>query len=48
MSSSDLQPSWIPYTSTKVAEDILLFSLKLMTGLYCLAACSIFSLVMFL
>ncbi|KAK9956632.1 hypothetical protein ABG768_014351 [Culter alburnus] len=31
VSSSDLQPSWIPYTSTKVAEDILLFSLKLMT-----------------
>ncbi|XP_051730382.1 zona pellucida sperm-binding protein 3-like isoform X2 [Ctenopharyngodon idella] len=31
VSSSDLQPSWIPYMSTKVAEDILVFSLKLMT-----------------
>ncbi|XP_067274725.1 zona pellucida sperm-binding protein 3-like [Pseudorasbora parva] len=31
VSSSDLQPNWIPYMSTKVAEDILVFSLTLMT-----------------
>ncbi len=34
MSSNELQPAWIPYVSTKVAEDILVFSLKIMTGLY--------------
>ncbi len=34
MSSNELQPTWIPYESTKVVEDILVFSLKIMTGLY--------------
>lgn len=44
VNSSDLQPTSIPYMSTKDAEDILHFSLKLMTGLYCF--CSIlFSLI---
>ncbi|KAF4094546.1 hypothetical protein G5714_024738 [Onychostoma macrolepis] len=31
VSSNELQPAWIPYVSTKVAEDILVFSLKIMT-----------------
>ncbi|XP_043074519.1 zona pellucida sperm-binding protein 3a.1 [Puntigrus tetrazona] len=31
VSSNELKPSWIPYQSTKVAEDILVFSLKIMT-----------------
>jgi len=30
VSSSDLEPKWIPFISTKVAEDILVFSLNLM------------------
>ncbi len=34
VSSNELQPAWIPYVSTKVVEDILVFSLKIMTGLY--------------
>uniref|UniRef100_A0A672P6U5 Zona pellucida sperm-binding protein 3 n=1 Tax=Sinocyclocheilus grahami TaxID=75366 RepID=A0A672P6U5_SINGR len=32
-SSNERQPAWIPYVSTKVAEDTLVFSLKIMTGL---------------
>ncbi|RXN06304.1 putative protein C1orf112 -like [Labeo rohita] len=31
VSSNDLQPAWIPYVSTKVVEDALVFSLKVMT-----------------
>uniref|UniRef100_A0A8C1VYZ9 Zona pellucida sperm-binding protein 3 n=1 Tax=Cyprinus carpio TaxID=7962 RepID=A0A8C1VYZ9_CYPCA len=31
VSSSVLMPSWVPFAATKVAEDILVFSLKLMT-----------------
>lgn len=34
MSSNEVQPAWIPYASTQVAEDILVFSLKIMTGLF--------------
>uniref|UniRef100_A0A672TCQ3 Zona pellucida sperm-binding protein 3 n=1 Tax=Sinocyclocheilus grahami TaxID=75366 RepID=A0A672TCQ3_SINGR len=31
VSSDSLVPTWIPYTSTKVAEEVFVFSLKLMT-----------------
>ncbi|XP_039543061.1 zona pellucida sperm-binding protein 3-like isoform X3 [Pimephales promelas] len=31
LSSNALMPTWIPYASTKVAEDVFIFSLKLMT-----------------
>ncbi|XP_016148740.1 zona pellucida sperm-binding protein 3-like isoform X1 [Sinocyclocheilus grahami] len=31
VSSNEVQPAWIPYASTQVAEDILVFSLKIMT-----------------
>ncbi|XP_066577564.1 zona pellucida sperm-binding protein 3 isoform X2 [Amia ocellicauda] len=31
VSSNALQPTWVPYTSTKSAEDVLDFSLQLMT-----------------
>ncbi|XP_030642506.1 zona pellucida sperm-binding protein 3-like [Chanos chanos] len=31
VSSNTLRPTWIPYASTKVAEDLLVFSLRLMT-----------------
>ncbi|KAK7150887.1 hypothetical protein R3I93_011979 [Phoxinus phoxinus] len=31
VSSNDLEPTWIPFISTKVAKDILVFSLNLMT-----------------
>ncbi|XP_066553040.1 zona pellucida sperm-binding protein 3-like [Amia ocellicauda] len=31
VSSDALQPTWVPYTSTKSAEDLLDFSLQLMT-----------------
>ncbi|XP_028815686.1 zona pellucida sperm-binding protein 3-like [Denticeps clupeoides] len=31
VSSSFLKPSWIPYTSTKIAEELLVFTLTLMT-----------------
>ncbi|XP_050955677.1 zona pellucida sperm-binding protein 3-like [Labeo rohita] len=31
VSSDTLMPTWIPYASTKVAEELLVFSLKLMT-----------------
>lgn len=36
MSSNEVQPAWIPYASTQVAEDVLVFSLKIMTGLFSL------------
>ncbi|XP_052391743.1 zona pellucida sperm-binding protein 3 isoform X1 [Carassius gibelio] len=29
--SNEVQPAWIPYASTQIAEDILVFSLKIMT-----------------
>lgn len=32
VSSEPLKPTWIPYAATEVAEENLLFSLKLMTG----------------
>ncbi|XP_042633867.1 zona pellucida sperm-binding protein 3-like [Cyprinus carpio] len=31
VSSNEVQPAWIPYASTQVAEDVLVFSLKIMT-----------------
>uniref|UniRef100_A0AAY4A3Y2 Zona pellucida sperm-binding protein 3 n=1 Tax=Denticeps clupeoides TaxID=299321 RepID=A0AAY4A3Y2_9TELE len=31
VSSNALQPAWIPYAATKIAEELLVFSLKLMT-----------------
>uniref|UniRef100_A0AAY4AVQ9 Zona pellucida sperm-binding protein 3 n=1 Tax=Denticeps clupeoides TaxID=299321 RepID=A0AAY4AVQ9_9TELE len=31
VSSNALQPSWVPYAATKTAEELLVFSLKLMT-----------------
>ncbi|XP_069042943.1 zona pellucida sperm-binding protein 3-like [Lepisosteus oculatus] len=33
VSSSALKPTWVPYTSTKSAEDVLDFSLVLMAGM---------------
>lgn len=35
VSSNALMPVWIPYASTHVAEELLVFSLRLMMGLYC-------------
>jgi len=32
VSSNALMPTWIPYAFTKFAEELLVFSLKLMTG----------------
>lgn len=32
--SNEVQPAWIPYASTQIAEEILVFSLKIMTGLF--------------
>lgn len=32
LSSSPLQPAWIPFTSRQTAEESLKFDLKLMTG----------------
>ncbi len=32
MSSNALRPTWVPYASTEVGEEVLLFSLKLMMG----------------
>ncbi|XP_051951398.1 zona pellucida sperm-binding protein 3-like [Xyrauchen texanus] len=32
VSSNILMPSWVPFAATKVSEDVLVFSLKLMTG----------------
>ncbi|XP_051501695.1 zona pellucida sperm-binding protein 3-like [Myxocyprinus asiaticus] len=32
VSSNVLMPSWVPFATTKVTEDVLVFSLKLMTG----------------
>lgn len=34
VSSSVLRPNWVPFAATKVAEEVLMFSLKLMTGFY--------------
>ncbi|KAI7798637.1 zona pellucida 3 [Triplophysa rosa] len=34
VSSNVLVPTWVPYAATKVAEERLVFSFKLMTGLY--------------
>ncbi len=39
VSSNALRPTWVPYASTEVGEEVLLFSLKLMIGW-----CSLFSL----
>ncbi len=33
VSSNALRPTWVPYASTEVGEEVLLFSLKLMMGL---------------
>ncbi|XP_026112124.1 zona pellucida sperm-binding protein 3-like [Carassius auratus] len=33
VSSSALKPTWVPYASTEAGEEVLVFSLKLMTGL---------------
>lgn len=32
VSSNALIPSWVPFAATKVSEEVLVFSLKLMTG----------------
>ena len=32
MSSSAINPQWIPFSTTRVAEELLQFGLKLMTG----------------
>ncbi len=32
VSSNALRPTWVPYASTEVGEEVLLFSLKLMMG----------------
>jgi len=32
VSSNSLRPTWVPYASTEVGEEVLLFSLKLMMG----------------
>lgn len=32
MSSLPLDPVWVPFAATKVAEEFLYFTLKLMTG----------------
>uniref|UniRef100_A0AAY4BMY0 Zona pellucida sperm-binding protein 3 n=1 Tax=Denticeps clupeoides TaxID=299321 RepID=A0AAY4BMY0_9TELE len=34
VSSNALQPAWVPYAATKTAEELLVFTLKLMTGRY--------------
>lgn len=34
MSSDTISPSWMPFSASEVAEDVLVFSLRLMTGLW--------------
>ncbi|XP_077054236.1 zona pellucida sperm-binding protein 3-like isoform X2 [Siphateles boraxobius] len=34
VSSDALMPTWIPYASTKIAEEVFVFSLKLMTAMF--------------
>ena len=33
VSSDALMPTWVPFAATKAAEEVLVFSLRLMTGL---------------